>query len=156
MFLNNYICTRARLLSFFCTKMKGLVRIIAIFAAVFALSGTRGGASISDRVTKTEFQEAFIFQETEDWEFDRHEFPALNNGGLAFSAARTVSEASRVRNLSEERNGSSQHPRTGFCRSGKIVCTARAGNFVIDRIIVPIPGYLSGLSSSVILRRLRI
>ena len=120
--------------------MKGLVRIVAIFAAVFALSGTRGGASLSDREAKTEFQEAFIFQETEDWEFDRHEFPALNNGGLAFSVARTVSEASRVRNLSEERNGSSQH----------------SGNFVIDRVIVPIPGYLSGLSSSVILRRLRI
>ena len=142
--------------SFIESKMKGLVRIIAIFAAVFALSGTRGGASLSDREAQTEFQEAFIFQETEDWEFDRHEFPALNNGGLAFSVARTVSEASRVRNLSEERNGSSQHPRTGFCRSGKIVCTARSGNFVIDRVIVPIPGYLSGLSSSVILRRLRI
>ena len=130
--------------------MKGLVRIIAIFAAVFALSGTRGGASLSDREAKTEFQE------TEDWEFDSHEFPALNNGGLAFSVARTVSEASRVRNLSEERNGSSQHSRTCFCRSGKIVCTARSGNFIIDRVIVPIPGFLSGLSSSVILRRLRI
>ena len=136
--------------------MKGLVRIIAIFAAVFALSGTRGEASLSDREAKTEFQEAFIFQETEDWEFDRHEFPALNNGGLAFSAARTVREASRVRNLSEERNGSSQHSRTCFCRSGKIVCTALSGNFIIDRVIVPIPGFLSGLSSSVILRRLRI
>lgn len=99
--------------------MKGLVRIIAIFAAVFALSGTRGGASLSDREAKTEFQEALIFQETEDWEFDRHEFPALNNGGLAFSVARTVSEASRVRNLSEERNGSSQHPPHGFLSQRK-------------------------------------
>lgn len=136
---------------------KGLiVRIIAIFAAVFALSGTRGGAGLSDSENKTEFQEAFIFQETGDGEFDRPEFPALNDGGLAFSAARTVSEASRVRNLSEERNGSSQHPRTGFCRSGKVVCTARPCNFIIDRVTVPIPGFLSGLSSVVILRRLRI
>ncbi len=142
--------------------MKAFVRLLALAAAVFALSGTRGAETArgnDDVHEKQVCSQSSIFsgqdrgQEDADW-CNR---TALNDGGLEFSAARTVSAASRVRNFSEERNNSpQQHSRTGFFRSGKTVCTARPGNFMLDRITSPVSGALSGLSSAVALERLRI
>lgn len=136
--------------------MKGFVRIIALIAAVFAVSGTCGTVPLTGTSDMTVFHEARLFPKGETDEFCRHDFPALNDGGFVFSAARSVSEASRVRNLQEERNNNSQHTRSGFFRSGKVICTARPCNFIIDSVTVPIPGFLSGLSSAVALKRLRI
>ncbi len=142
--------------------MKAFVRLIALAVAVFALSGTRGTEVVQGNDAFHEEQinsQSSLLssqdrgQEDADW-CNR---TALNDGGLVFSAARTVSSASRVRNFSEERNNSpQQHSRTGFFRSGKTVCTARPGNFMLDCITSPVSGALSGLSSAIVLERLRI
>lgn len=142
--------------------MKAFVRLIALAAAVFALSETRGAEAVrgNDDVHEEQVNsQSALFssqdrgQEDADW-CNR---TALNDGGLEFSAARTVRAASRVRSFSEERNNSpQQHSRTGFFRSGKTVCTARPCNFMLDRITSPVSGALSGLSSAVALERLRI
>jgi len=141
--------------------MKAFVRLIALAAAVFALSGIRGAEAVQGDDEANERQvnsQSSLFsaedrgQEDADW-CNRS---ALIDGGLEFSAARTVSPASRVRSFSEERNNSPQHSRTGFFRSGKTVCTARPCNFMMDRITSPVSGALSGLSSAVALERLRI
>lgn len=142
--------------------MKAFVRLIAIAAAVFALSGTRGAEAVQGNDNAHEKQvnsQSSLFsardraREDADW-CNR---TALNDGGLEFSAARNVNTASRVRNFSEERNNSpQQHSRTGFFRSGKTVCTARPANFMLDCITSPVSGALSGLSSAIALERLRI
>ncbi len=135
--------------------MKGFVRIIALLCTAFALSGVRGTDAAPDNATG--HKESILVQEREQEDADWCNRTALNDGGLEFSAARTVSQASRVRSFSDERNNSpQQHSRTGFFRSGKIVCTVRPSNFMLDSIVSPVSGALSGLSSAIALERLRI
>lgn len=148
--------------------MKGFVRLIALVAAVFALSGIHGGENLrGDGVWQmndavhggaSDLQSAlFSVHDREQEDADWCNRTALNDGGLEFSAARTVSQAARVRNFSDERNNSpQQHSRTGFFRSGKTVCTARPANFMLDCIASPVSGALSGLSAAIALERLRI
>ena len=148
--------------------MKGFVRLIALAAAVFALSGIHGGENMrGDGVLQmndavhgraSDFQSSiFSVHDREQEDADWCNRTALNDAGLEFSAARPVSQASRVRNFSDERNNSpQQHSRTGFLRSGKTVCTARPANFMLDCITSPVSGSLSGLSAAVALERLRI
>lgn len=135
--------------------MKGFVRIIALLCTAFALSGIRGTDGAPDNATG--HKESILVQDREQEDADWCNRTALNDGGLEFSAARTVSQASRVRSFSDERNNSpQQHSRTGFFRSGKIVCTVRPSNFMLDCIVSPVSGALSGLSSAIALERLRI
>lgn len=144
--------------------MKGIVRIAVLLLVAIALPGMRGADAVSG-ISASELaetgisspasaQESLIFPENQDDGILRRRLPALNDGGVAFSAARTISEASRERNFSKERNNCSQHLRSGFSRNGRTICSTRVCGFIFGS--VAIPGFLSGLSPTVSLKRLRI
>lgn len=153
--------------------MKRFVRpaVVIILAAVLSLWGRDAVREAVEHVFSSVAEQ--IESSGEDFaseEFDRavrksgpehrvawKDFPALTEAGFEFSAAREVSPASRVRNVSEERGGNNAGgTRCGFLRSGNFVCTARPANFMMDRIFAPVSGALSGLNAAVSLRKLRI
>lgn len=135
--------------------MDRFIRLVMLLVTVLALSGVRGEEPVSDEDVRHE--ESFLVQDREQEDADWCNRVALNDGGLEFSAARLLSQASRVRSFADERNNSpQQHSRTAFSRSGKIVCMARGSNFMLDRITNPVSGAVAGLAATVALERLRI
>lgn len=140
--------------------MKRFVRLVILFAAVSALSWTRGeeedGVPAGKTAAGLHDVQLLVCGNSDDGQ-ERPDFPALNVSGNEISAARTVAQQSRVRCPSEENSGGGQRlPRGGFCRNGRIVCLARPCHFLSGSIPVPLSGAVSGLFSAVSLRKLRI
>lgn len=166
--------------------MKSLLRLTVIGFAAVALSGGHGGAAVpEDCKTAWAGAEGFSAQvhagdadvslhgsegpqdaergisgflkgEDDGKEYGRHDFPALTGAGEEMFPARTGSCAARTRSFQGERDGGNRQLRSGFCRGGKVVCTAHPCNFMIEHLTAPVRGAVSGLLSAISLRRLRI
>lgn len=135
--------------------MKRLLRLTVIGLAVIALCGGHGESVVPEQDADYGIT-GFLKGEEDRKEYGRHDFPALTGAGEEMSPARTASCAARVRSFQGERDGGNRQPRGGFCRGGKVVCTAHPCNFMIERLTAPVRGAVSGLLSTITLRRLRI